>query len=121
MSQSFHYLENVSEALRSEHPEKAGEFLWGSVASAFKALAMAKKGMKIRSHKEFWDIARELTRETGDKSIYRGFREANSLHSNFYDSRLSLEDIRMSSDSIIELIKKLISLTEEALKESDRD
>lgn len=118
VSQSLQYLENASDALRSENPEKAGEFLWGSVATAFKALVMAKKGVEIRSHGQFWDVARELTRETGDESIYKNFREANSLHSNFYESKLSLEDIKMSSDKIIALVKKLMDLTEQALEES---
>lgn len=115
LNQSLRYLENASKTFGTGNPEKTGEFLWGSVATAFKALVMAKKGEKITSHAQFWDIARELTRETGDISIYDSFREANSLHSNFYESRLSLDDIKMSSPQIIELTKRLKSLTEESL------
>jgi HEPN domain-containing protein len=117
LEQSLNYLENASEALVEGYPEKAGEFLWGSVASALKALVMAKKGVEIRSHREFWEVARELVRETGDESIYRAFREANSLHSNFYDSRLTVEDIRMVAPEIRELIEKLRDLSKQALKE----
>ena len=120
LSQSLRYLENADEALKSENPDKAGEFLWGSVATAFKALLMAKKGEMIRSHGKFWDIARELTRETGDESIYKSFREANSLHSNFYDSKLTSEDIKISSSMIIDLVRKLIDLTKQALEEEQR-
>ena len=112
LDQSLKYLENASDALSKSKPEKAGEFLWGSVATALKALVMAKKGVEVRSHSQFWDIARELTRETGDESFYRSFREANSLHSNFYDSRLSVEDIKISSKVIVDFVKKLIDLTQ---------
>lgn len=117
LNRSLEYLENASKAFRDEEPEKTGEFLWGSVATALKALVMAKKGMVIRSHGEFWDVARELTRETGDKLIYESYKEANFLHSNFYDSRLSLDDVKNSSEKIARLVKRLIILTEEAMKE----
>ena len=117
LSQSLRYLENADEALKSGDPDKAGEFLWGSVATAFKALLMAKKGEIIRSHSQFWDVARELTRKTGDKTVYMNFREANLLHSNFYDSKLTSEDIKISSSKIIDLVKKLIDLIKETLEE----
>jgi len=117
LDQSLTYLDNSEDAMRSAHPEKAGEFLWGSVATALKALAFAKKGKIITSHAEFWDLARELARETRDQSIYDNFREANSLHSNFYDSRLSSEDIRTVSSKIVNLVRKLRDLTLQALEE----
>jgi len=121
LSQSLHYLKNADEALKSGNPDKAGEFLWGSVATAFKALMMAKKGEIIRSHGQFWDIARELTRETGEERIFESFREANSLHSNFYDSKLTIEDIKKSAGSIVDLVKKLAELTKQAFEENRED
>jgi HEPN domain-containing protein len=116
LNQSLEYFENASKAFKDGDPEKAGEFLWGCVATSLKALVMAKKGIEIKSHSQFWDIARELTRETGDISIYESYKEANSLHSNFYDSRLSLDDIKNSSKRIMELVMKLRNLTEDAMK-----
>jgi len=116
LDQSREYFENAYNAFRDGNPEKAGEFLWGSVATALKALAMAKKWIEVRSHSQFWDIARELTRETEDTSIYESYKKANSLHSNSYDSRLSLDDIKNSSKKIAELVKKLMNLTEDAIK-----
>lgn len=86
------------------------------MAAALKALVMAKKGIEIKTHSQFWDIARQLTRETGDVSIYENYKEVNSLHSNFYNSRLSLDDIKNSSKKIAELVKKLRNLTEDAMK-----
>jgi len=116
LAQSLKYLENAEKFLGRENPEKAGEFLWGSVATAFKALVMAKKGKEIKSHGQFWDVARELARETGDESLYKNFREANSLHSNFYDARLSLEDIKINSKNIAKLVKRLMNLTKQSLR-----
>jgi len=117
LAQSLSYLNNMEEAMRDGRPEKAGEFLWGSVATALKAIAMAKKGKTIKSHGEFWDLARELARETNNPSIYENFREANSLHSNFYESRLSSDDIKSSADKIVELVKKLRELTMHSIEE----
>ena len=117
LDQSLEYFENTPNAFEDGNPEKAGEFLWGSVATALKAVVMAKKGTEIRSHSQFWEIAQELTRETGDVSINESHKEANSLRSNFYDSRLSLDDVKNSSKKIAELVKKLIGLTENAVKD----
>jgi len=55
-------------------------------------------------------------RETGDISIYEGCKKANSLHNNFYDLELSLYNIKNSFKKIAEVIKKLINLTEDAMK-----
>ena len=120
LHQSLKYLENAEKFLDKQDPEKAGEFLWGSVATAFKALVMAKKGEEIRSHAQFWDIARELARETGDESLYKIYKEANQLHCNFYDSKLTLEDIKMSSANIAKLVKKLMGMTRYALEQATK-
>lgn len=55
-------------------------------------------------------------RETGDISIYEGCKKANSLHNNFYDLELLLDNIKNSFKKIAEVIKKLINLTEDAMK-----
>ena len=117
LNQSLKYLENAFKVSKDGEPEKVGEFLWGSVATALKALVMAMKGMEVKSHGQLWEIARELARETGDLSIYEAFKEANFLHSNFYEFRLSLDDVKSSAERIAWLVKKLIDLTEEAMKE----
>lgn len=119
LNQSLKYLENAFKASKDGEPKKVGEFLWGSVATALKALVMAMKGMEVKSHGQLWEIARELARETGDLSIYEAFKEANFLHSNFYEFRLSLDDVKSSAERIVRLVEKLMNLTEEALKESE--
>jgi tryptophanyl-tRNA synthetase len=73
--------------------------------------------LEVKRHSQFWEIARELARETGDLSIYEGFKEANSLHTNFYEFQLSLDDVKGAAERIAQLVEKLIDLTEEAMKE----
>lgn len=53
-------------------------------------------GLRIRSHGELWDVAGELAMEYGDEDFYVVFREANSLHSNFYEAGLRKEDVMIS-------------------------
>jgi len=115
IKQSLLYLNNANEEIKKKNYEKASEFLWGSVAEALKALLMARKGFKIKSHSEFWDVARELSKEYGDKDIYIVFREANSLHSNFYEVSLKEEDVMISFEHIRMLVGKLLNITRSEL------
>jgi hypothetical protein len=52
LNQSCKYLENAFKAFKDGEPEKVGEFLWGSVATALKALVMAMKGVEVKSHRQ---------------------------------------------------------------------
>ncbi len=115
MRQSLLYLNNALEEINKQNYEKAGEFLWGSVAEALKALQMARKGLRVKRHREFWDIARELSREYADESIYVIFREANSLHSNFYEASLKEEDVKISFERVRILVGKLFDITRSEL------
>ena len=116
LDQSICYFNNFEKFLRTEIPSKAGEMLWGSVATALKALVMAKKGEMIQSHATFWDLSRELARETGDQSYYQNYVKANSFHSNFYESTLTVEDVRRDSADILQLITNLHNLTKSELE-----
>jgi hypothetical protein len=42
-----------------EIQKKLENFCGGSVATALKALVMAKKGLEVKGHSQFWEIARE--------------------------------------------------------------
>ena len=108
-SQSLRYLENAFGALNEGDFDKASEFLWGSVAEAIKAVA-ASKGVVLKSHRELWDWARELSKELNDESIYDAFFKANSLHSNFYEVRLAPQDVLIAVNSIRDAVGKLLRL-----------
>jgi len=72
-----------------------------SVKSAEEAVAIAKR------------YARELAREVGDPEIFRAFREAESLHSNFYEAMLEEEDLLAHFDSVRLLVSRLLELVRE--------
>ena len=107
--QSRHYLENAFVAIKAGDLEKASEFIWGSMAQALKAVAASKK-IQIRSHKQLRDYARELARVLNDKTIRDSFERAQSLHNNFYESGLLLEDVVVGAEDIRRTVAKLLSL-----------
>jgi hypothetical protein len=111
-AQSIHYFENALSSIQAGEAEKAGEFLWGSMAQALKAVA-ATKGVTFKRHRLLKDYAESLSKELGDKSIYDYFLHAESLHSNFYESDLELKDVvriadevRVTVDTLLRLIPK---------------
>jgi len=106
--QSSHYLENSQSAIVLGELEKAGEFLWGSMALAIKAVA-AIKGIELRSHGKLWDYAKEVSKDLREDSIFTAFRDANSLHSNFYETGMSLEILLDSEERIRRAVGLLIS------------
>lgn len=111
--QSVHYLENAFGYMEAGDAEKAGEFLWGSMAEALKAVA-ASRGLELRKHWDIGDYARQLARELGDTSIYDAFGHASYLHSNFYEAGLRMEEVRIFAEDIRKAVGKLLSLIEEA-------
>ena len=107
--QSRHYLENSRSAIDLGELEKAGEFLWGSMALALKAVA-ASKEIELRNHRLLWDYAREISKDLREESIFTAFRDANSLHSNFYETGMSLDILLDSEERIRQAVGKLISI-----------
>jgi len=108
-SQSIHYYENALRFIEAGDAEKASEFLWGSVSQAIKAVAMSR-GIELRSHRRIRDYAIELAKSLQDESIRQAFISAQSLHSNFYESGLLLEDVVMGADDAKKLVAKLFEL-----------
>jgi len=117
-SQAIHYLENVFSFLDAGDAEKAGEFLWGSMAQALKAVA-ASEGRELNSHWEIGDYARELAKKREDKSIWDAYGHASYFHHGFYEAGLSVEDVRLRLDGIRETIRKLLEHIPE--QESNRE
>ncbi len=109
---SIHYLENAIKAIQASNAEKASEFLWGSVAQALKAVA-ANKDIQLRTHNDIRKYALELTKAMKNETIWHTFERAQSLHSNFYESGLMLEDVIISADEVKATVVKLLSLVSE--------
>jgi Archaeal PaREP1/PaREP8 family len=112
---AIHYLGNAREFLRQQEFAKASEFIWGAMAQAIKAVA-ASKGFELRQHRELWDYARELARELNDPSMFQDFRQANFLHSNFYEAGLPAEEVIDSVETVGATVGKLLSLLPEEAK-----
>lgn len=111
-NQSRHYLDNAMNYLAKGDAEKASEFLWGSMTQALKALA-ASRGITLRSHNELREFAKGLARELNDESIWNAYREAQSLHSNFYETGLLLEDIVEGAEKVKSAMLRIFSFIPE--------
>ena len=107
-TQSVHYFENALRYIEMGDSEKASELLWGSMSQALKAVA-ANRGIRLKSHKDIRNYAIEATRATRDDSIWHAFTTAQSLHSNFYETGLMLEDVAIAAKEIKEAIATLFS------------
>lgn len=107
--QSLHCLENAFKSIKAGDAEKAGEFLWGSMAQALKTVA-ASKEKKLKRHSDLGKFARALTKEQNDREIYNTYQRASYLHSNYYEVDLSLEEVALSAYDIKEMINKLLEL-----------
>jgi len=108
-AQSMHYLKNALHFIEVGDAEKASEFLWGSIAEALKAVA-ASKGIQLKSHKDLRNYAMELAKVLRDVSIRNTFLHAQSLHSNFYETGLLMEDVAICADDVRATLAKLFKL-----------
>ena len=111
-TQSTHYFGNALNSIQSGDAEKAGEFLWGSMAEALKAVA-ASEGKELNAHWDIGDYARKLAKKMGDESILDVYGSASYLHSNFYEAGLSLEEVQTYAERIRTTVAKLLSLIPE--------
>ena len=117
----YHYLENAFRFLDQREIEKSGEFIWGSMAAALKALAMSK-GIRLKSHRDIWDYARSLAKELESPQIFDDFLKARTVHTNFYESDLRYEDVALIAEETKRTIGRLVSLIpEEMLRELTTD
>ena len=104
---SLYYSNNASLFLKQKEFQKAGEMMWGSMASILKAVA-AKKGKKVEWHSQLFSLAAKLTKNLDDKQIYIAFLEASHLHKNFYESDITEKELRLQIKSIAKTIGKLV-------------
>ena len=111
-SQAAYYLDNAQEFLSRQEFTKASEFLWGAVAQAVKAVA-ASEGVHLAHHGQVWDYAEEISRERNDPGIFDDFRQANTLHINFYEAGLPPREVISSMERLRVMVGKLLDLLPE--------
>jgi len=117
---SIKYLEGAEELLKQASEEvkrgnlrQASKKIWGACALAIKAHALAKKGIKLESHRDLWIYKNEVAKELGDW-VRAVFRQADSIHKNFYENQATKEDIE---DTLRE-VEKLVKATKEIFRET---
>lgn len=111
-SLSGHYLDNGLMFLQLGEVEKAGEFLWGGMAAALKAVA-ATRGIRLRTHNRVREYARGLAKESKDPGVWDDFVKAQHLHSNFYEASLERQDLEMDVDLIRRRIGLLLQMADQ--------
>ena len=94
------------ELLTAGDARQASEKGWGAAARMVKAVA-EQRGWEHKRHALLWQVARRLTRETGDTDIRRLFQVASDLHTNFYENLYDAEFIGDGLDDIRTLLDKL--------------
>jgi len=100
------------EELEKGDLRQASEKIWGACALAIKVHALARRGLKLESHRDLWLYKNEVARELGDW-VRAVFLMADSMHENFYEGLATREDVE---DSLRE-VEKLVTAVSEAIKE----
>ncbi|MEM1611404.1 MAG: PaREP1 family protein [Sulfolobales archaeon] len=101
---SHNLVEQAEKELEGGDLRQVSEKIWGACALAIKAHALAKKGLKLESHRDLWLYKNEIARELGEwvKTV---FRQAGSMHKNFYEDLATREDV----EDVLKEVKKLVT------------
>ena len=112
------YLEGAEELVKEAQREleerdlrQASEKIWEACALAIKAHALAKRGMKLESHRDLWKYKNEVAKELGEW-VRAVFRQADSMHKNFYDDVATREDV----EDTLKDVEKLVTTIVKALR-----
>jgi len=97
-------VEQARQEMEKGNLRQACEEIWGACASAIKAYALAKDGIKIESHKDLWTYKNRVARELGEW-IRIVFKLADSMHKNFYENLATEEDVR----DVLKEVEKLVA------------
>lgn len=107
--QSHLYLENALLFFERGDTEKASEFFWGSLAQALKTVAVTRS-IELRTHRHIREYARSLAKELEDEDFFTVFRDAEGLHSNFYESDLQADDVYIVGRRVGAMVNRLLGL-----------
>lgn len=104
-------LEQARQELESGDLRQASEKIWGACALAIKAHALARKGLRLESHRDLWIYKNEVARELGDW-VRIAFKLADSMHKNFYEDLATREDV----EDVLREVEKLIKSVAQILR-----
>ncbi len=103
------YRANADHAIALGEYRKASELLWGAVTQQLKAFAVTRN-IAITSHRQFFELVRQLAAELKDKPIYADFVDLNALHKNFYDEIIPSDVFPDFYQKSIQYIERLDAL-----------
>lgn len=107
-------LEQAREELEKGDLRQASEKIWGACALAVKAHALTRRGVKLESHRDLWMYKNEVARELGEW-IRVVFRQADSMHRNFYENLATREDV----EDVLKEVGKLVAAIMEAMRKQN--
>jgi len=105
-------LEHAREELERGNIRQAAEKVWGATALTIKAYAEWREGRRLTSHGELWEYKNKVARELGSR-VREVFREANSLHTCFYEAWCTREDV----EDVLGKVGKLVEEVEARVKQ----
>ncbi len=88
--------------------EQASEKAWGAAALMLKEVAQLR-GLQHETHNHLFGVVRILVRESGDRGLRPLFRTANDLHHNFYEDRLTADEIDDDIREVEQFVDKVES------------
>ena len=102
-------LDHAAKMIEQGDRLQASEKIWGAAAHRLKEIAV-ERGWPYDSHADGTVIARHIARQTDNSDIAIRFGFAVETHQNFYEDRMSLEEL---TDRLGE-ISTLLELLDEA-------
>jgi len=111
LSGALELLEQAKREVEGGDLRQASEKIWGSCALAIKAYALAKEGRKLESHSELWVYKNYVAAELGEW-VKVAFRQADSMHKNFYENQATKEDV----EDVLKEVERLVKTVAENIK-----
>ncbi|MDE2684490.1 MAG: PaREP1 family protein [Chloroflexota bacterium] len=110
---SEHFLAQAREELAAGDLPQASEKGWGATAQILKAIA-AQRSWEHNRHRHYHRIVSRIRAETGDGDIRRLFNTASTLHENFYENDMQIDDVADGLDDVEVLLDKLVVVLTQA-------
>ncbi|MHA1711998.1 MAG: PaREP1 family protein [Candidatus Freyarchaeota archaeon] len=110
------YIDGASELLDQAREElgkgdlrQASEKIWGACALSIKAYASFKEGKRLESHGDLWIYKNKVAQDLGEY-VKTAFRQADSMHKNFYENLATGEDVEDVAKEVAKLVKDVAAI-----------
>ncbi len=104
------YLKNANDMIRKKEYSKAGEMVWGAVATIIKAIGILY-GRRTKNHREIIDLAKSISLQLNDKELLEGIvKYAQGFHANYYENFIEPEFFTDYYEKSISAYNKLIAI-----------